>query len=72
MALWFLYGVSRDRNPVVLSRQVLTEFGVTPRSASRGLAALEDAGLVTVVRCHGRLPRVTILEVTDVALVLDR
>ena len=71
MALWFLYGVSRDRAPVALTRQVLAEFRVSPRAAHRGLAALERAGLVAVVRHRGRLPRVTLLEVTDVAILMD-
>lgn len=58
--LWHLAGMRRalvvDIN---LSRMV--SMGVHRSSASRGLKALERAGLVTVFRSPGRKPRVTLV-----------
>jgi hypothetical protein len=45
--------------PLSLSR--LRELGVNRFAAARGLAALEKAGLVAVLRHRGRKPVVTLL-----------
>ena len=47
---------------VKLRQTLLTGIGVDRKSAYRGLAALESAGLVAVDRKRGRLAIVTILE----------
>lgn len=61
IALWFWAGVKRRRQmPLSLSR--LTMLGADRFSAARGLAALEQAGLVSVIRLPGRNPTVTLLE----------
>ena len=68
LELWFRAGVEKNRT-VQIS---LTNLRVAPRlnrsSASRGLRALEEAGLVTVVRKSGRRPTATLL---DAALGLE-
>ena len=61
IALWFLAGVKRKRT-VALSGAVLRTLGVNRHSGYRGLAALEQAGLVSVERHPGRNPLVTILD----------
>jgi hypothetical protein len=61
LALWFLAGLRRNRT-VELSAKVLSSFGVNRYAAYRGLKALEQAGLLSVVRHPGRLPTVTILD----------
>lgn len=62
IALWFLKGLTKSWQ-VKLTTQVLTELGVDRHAGYRGLAALERAHLVHVVRHRGRQPVVTILEV---------
>jgi hypothetical protein len=64
IALWFLAGITRKRT-VALSGAVLQALGVNRHSGYRGLAALEKAGLVSVVRPPGRLPVVTLQEVKE-------
>ena len=60
IALWFLSGLKRSRE-IALSQSILSLFGVTRHSGYRGLAELEKAGLVSVVRHRGRNSIVTIL-----------
>ncbi len=51
-----------QRVDVVIPRQrILNDCGVGKRALREGLQVLEAAGLVTVQRQHGRLPRVTLL-----------
>ena len=61
IALWYLAGLKRSRT-VALSISSLTDFGVGRLAGYRGLAALEQAGLVSVVRHAGRKPIVTLLD----------
>ena len=63
IALWFLSGLKRSRK-VALSKSTLNLLGVSRYSGYRGLAKLEKAGLVSVVRHPGRNPIVTILQPT--------
>lgn len=63
IVLWFLSGIKRSRT-VALSGSVLKGFGVKRHSGYRGLASLEQAGLVSVSRHSGRNPVVTILDTT--------
>ena len=55
--LWAWSGIKRSKT-VSLN---LTQLGISKSSASRGLAALEYAGLVSVQRLPGSRSRVTIL-----------
>lgn len=63
--LWFEAGLVRSDN-VSISMTGMAQTGVMRHSASRGLKALEEAGLVSAVRHAGRKPVVTILS-TSVA-----
>ena len=60
MALWFLKGVTR-KNTVKLSGKLVRSFGVSRSTLYRGLAEMENAGLISIQRHKGRSPIVTIL-----------
>src|ERR1051326_5053681 len=59
MVTLFLAGIRKSRT-VALSSEELLGFGVKRTTGYRSLTILENAGLVTVDRKHGRSPRVTI------------
>jgi hypothetical protein len=59
--LWFWAGVKNSRT-VAISLSHLRATRIHRSSASRGLQALERAGLVAVVRHSGRKPIVTLLD----------
>jgi hypothetical protein len=61
IALWYLSGLKRSCT-VALSISSLMDFGVGRLAGYRGLAALEQARLVSVVRHPGRKPIVTLLD----------
>jgi len=63
IALWFLVGLKRSRR-VRLPQSTLKIFGVSRQASYRALRRLEKNGLVLVERHPGRLPIVTLLEVT--------
>jgi hypothetical protein len=71
LALWFYVGLRHSTQVNFPVGWLKTAFGVGRYAAYRGLAALEKAGLVTVVRCRGRASLVTLLEVSDVPEVLE-
>jgi len=60
LAVWFEHG-RRKKNTFVLSAAVLQRFEVGRKAGYAGLAALEDIGLLHVVRRHGKNPSVTLL-----------
>lgn len=62
VALWFWAGMTRNRTVSLNLTRLEGVFGVQRHSASRGLAALEKAKLITVVRARGRCPIVTLLD----------
>jgi hypothetical protein len=64
MALWFQAGIKKRRE-IRLGLAHLSDFGLDRFAASRGLTALERAGLVSVIRHPGRQPIVTILDVVQ-------
>lgn len=64
MALWYLAGVRKSRQ-VKLTTKVINRFGIGPKAARVGLRRLEEAGLVSVFRGHGRLPVATLLDFAD-------
>jgi len=58
IGLWFLAGLEKSGRVTCSA----SRLGLPRKTASRGLVALETAGLVKVERAAGRSPRVTILE----------
>lgn len=63
VVLWFTAGIKYSPT-IALSGKVLKDMGVQRNAAYRGLAVLEEAGLVAVIRHRGRCPRVTINDFT--------
>ena len=59
MVLWFLKGVTR-KNTVKLNGKLIRSFGVSRSTLYRGLAEMENAGLISIQRQIGRSPVVTI------------
>ena len=62
LAIWWQAGMHGRQN-VKLTTAGLKRFGVDRKAKDRALAALEEAGLVSVVRQKGRNPLITL--VTD-------
>jgi len=60
LALWYLAGLKRSRS-VKPTRDAWRRFGLSPDAGRRGVAALEQAGLVVVDRRPGCCPVVTLL-----------
>jgi hypothetical protein len=59
MVLWYLAGVKKSRT-VKPTWEVWQQFALSPDAGRRGLAALEQAGLIEVERAPGCCPVVTI------------
>ena len=59
--LWFQVGLTRSTE-VALNLSRFKQNGISRSAASRGLAAMEKGGLVSVVRHPGRKPIVHVLE----------
>jgi hypothetical protein len=57
LAIWFYSGLRPGRD-VVFSHAMLARFRVPRETGRRALAALEQAGLVTVIRRPPKAPRV--------------
>ena len=62
IALWQRAGMEKS-DTVKLSNGILEDWGTDRYAKARGLKDLEEAGLVSVKRHHGRSPIVTILDV---------
>lgn len=62
VALWFMSGLQKSR-VIALSNVVSARFGLDRNSKYRGLAWLEQAGLVTIRRKLGRAPVVTLHDI---------
>ena len=60
VVLWYQAGLTRV-SQVLLPMKLMRSMGVERSSVYRGLHALEAAALISVVRCPGRKPHVTIL-----------
>ena len=60
IALWHYAGLTKSIT-IRLNQSRLLGFGLSRDSARRGLLALENAKLITVVRAPGRKPQVTII-----------
>jgi len=65
IAIWFFAGMSRSRS-VTLSSRLMFTLGSSRFSTYRGLKALEEVGLVAVIRHPGRSPRITIQDFSKV------
>ena len=65
IAIWFFAGIKRSRT-IALSSRLMFSLGSSRYSTYRGLKALEEAGLVTVIRHRGRSPRITIQDFNKV------
>jgi hypothetical protein len=59
LCLWRLMGAT-GHGSIPLSNSELQPFGIDRAAKSRGLVALEKAGLITVDRKRGRWPVVTV------------
>jgi hypothetical protein len=63
LALWFQRGVRPNSLPVKVTRSVARQMDLSQDQTRRGLAALQSAGLVTIVQGgRGRCPVVEIVE----------
>jgi hypothetical protein len=62
LMFWFQAGLLKKTADVPLSLSRLRNLGTSRFAAARGLAALEKAGLVAVIRHRGRKPVVTLLD----------
>ena len=63
LGLWFFAGMKNSPEVAFSMLWLERTFGVARFSGYRGLAALESAGLVSVVRRRGRKSLVTLLDV---------
>ncbi len=61
MLIWYLIGVRRSKQGAI-SYTVASHFGLNRHTVYRGLAWLEEAGLITVSRKHGRRLGFTLME----------
>lgn len=61
LVLFYLAGLNKDRNGLVLTVRRCKPFGLGRKSVQRGLADLEKSGLIRVSRLAGQSPRVDIL-----------
>jgi DNA-binding MarR family transcriptional regulator len=50
-------------NQITLTSRVLEKFGIDRSAKSRAIQCLEEAGLISVERQHGKNPVITILEI---------
>ena len=62
LILWYLAGLNKS-DTVKLSNRYLGDIGLSRNGKYRGLAALENAGLVTYSQDNGRSPIVKICDV---------
>ena len=65
LRLWLESGMARSMDVAPSLSSMERDAGVSRFAASRGLAALEAAGLVAVERHAGRKPRVRLLDATN-------
>jgi len=63
IAIWFASGVQKTQEGIKLTQAVVARFGLDKMAKSRGLRALESAGLVLVDRRPGKNPVIRILRI---------
>jgi len=61
IAIWHLAGLKKQVADIKLSSAILTDLGISRPAGYRGLKALEQAALVSVIRHTGRQPLVSLL-----------
>ncbi len=61
LVLFYLAGLNKDRNGLVLTVRRCQPFGLGRKAVQRGLVDLEKLGLIRVSRLAGQSPRVDIL-----------
>ena len=61
LVLFYLAGLNKDRNGLVLTVRRCQPFGLGRKAVQRGLTDLEKLGLIRVSRLAGQSPRVDIL-----------
>jgi hypothetical protein len=61
LSIWFLVGLKK-MDTVQVTNSTLAKFSVGRKAGYSGLAALENAGLISVKRHRGRSPVVTVLD----------
>ena len=68
--LWFIAGIKNART-IALSGKIMEDMGIKRNAGYRGLAALEEVGLISVTRHRGRCPVITInkLKETEVGFL---
>ena len=65
LALWHISTLSKS--PILkMQRKIRERLGVSRKAYSRGLTALEEAGLISVERMPGCTPVVTLLDIDDI------
>ena len=64
IVIWFRVGLCKSKT-ITLTTTILSNFGVDRHAKRRSLEALEMAGLVSVVRCSGKNPTITVIEVQE-------
>lgn len=60
LAIWYLAGLNRRTDNLMLSPKVVRSFGVSRDAQYDGLHRLEAQGLILVSRRPGQAPRVTL------------
>lgn len=61
LMIWYLGGISRTEENIVVTSKRAKEFHISKRSFARSLVELEKAGLIETKRGVGQAPRVSIL-----------
>ncbi len=61
LMIWYLGGISRTEEDIVVTIKRAEEFHIGKRSFARSLVELEKAGLIEAKRGVGKAPRVSIL-----------
>jgi hypothetical protein len=60
--IWLVQQARKTRrNTIAMSNEVLARYGVSRKLKAGALRQLEAAGLITVKRCAGKAPLVTLL-----------
>jgi Fe2+ or Zn2+ uptake regulation protein len=60
--IWYMAGLKKTKQRLKICAKPMQAYGLSAKSVYRGIARLEEAGLISVERHRGRCPLVTILE----------
>jgi len=64
-AIWFKAGLNKTHSDIAVGEELAMRFGVHRGARYRALRQLQDAGLISVDREPGRLPRITLITTTN-------